>query len=54
MGAVVTMDALHCQKAVLHQIVAQKGGDYFVSLKDNQPTAAAYAQQMLEGSAPLF
>ena len=53
-GAVVTMDALHCQRAVLHQIVAQKGGDYFVSLKDNQPTAAAYAQQMLEGSAPLF
>ncbi len=32
-GAVVTTDALHCQSATLHQIVAAKGGDYLVSLK---------------------
>jgi Domain of unknown function (DUF4338)/DDE_Tnp_1-associated len=46
-GAVVTADALHCQHGTLHQIVAQKGGDYFISLKDNQPQAAKYARDIL-------
>jgi hypothetical protein len=53
-GALLTADALHCQHATLHQIVAVKGGDYLVSLKDNQPTAALYAREVLEKSAPLF
>jgi len=53
-GATVTADALHCQHATLHQIVAVKGGDYLVSLKDNQPTAAAYAQGVLAEAPPLF
>ena len=52
--ALVTMDALHCQHATLHQIVADKGGEYLVSLKDNQPTAAAYARELLQASPPLF
>lgn len=51
--ATVTADALHCQAKTLHQIVAQKGADYFISLKDNQPTAAAYARDQL-AHAPLF
>jgi hypothetical protein len=52
--ALVTMDALHCQHATLHQIVAEKGGEYLVSLKDNQPTAAAYARELLQVAPPLF
>jgi hypothetical protein len=53
-GALLTADALHCQHATLHQIVAGKGGDYLVSLKDNQPKAAAYAREALQDHAPLF
>ena len=53
-GALITADALHCQHDPLHQIVAGKGGDYLVSLKDNQPTAAAYARKVLDASVPLF
>jgi hypothetical protein len=53
-GALLTADALHCQHTTLHQIVACKGGDYLVSLKDNQPTAAAYAREALQTSTPLF
>jgi predicted transposase YbfD/YdcC len=35
-GALVTMDAMGAQRAHLDQIVTQ-GGDYIVTLKDNQP-----------------
>lgn len=35
-GAVVTMDAMHCQKGTLAAIRA-KGADYLVPVKDNQP-----------------
>jgi hypothetical protein len=52
-GATVTADALHCQKESLHTIVT-RGGDYFMSLRDNQPTAAACAAQQLAGTPPLF
>lgn len=51
-GAVVTADALHCQEETLRAIL-EKGGDYIVSLKDNQPTAAKTAREILEG-APFF
>lgn len=53
-GATVTADALHCQHATLHQIVVVKGGDYLVSLKDNQPAAALHARNVLAREAPLF
>jgi predicted transposase YbfD/YdcC len=35
-GAVVTLDAMHCQKETLGAIRAQ-GADYLVPVKDNQP-----------------
>jgi len=35
-GAVVTGDALYCQRALCQQIVAA-GGDYVVIVKGNQP-----------------
>jgi len=34
-GAVITMDAMGCQKKVAQQIIIQKG-DYMLSLKGNQ------------------
>ena len=51
-GAVVTMDAMHCQKETLAAIRA-KGADYLVPVKDNQPklytllleTFLAYGEQ---------
>jgi predicted transposase YbfD/YdcC len=36
-GAVVTLDAMGCQRDIVAQIVAQ-GGDYIISLKGNQST----------------
>lgn len=36
-GCVVTADAIFCQREVCQQII-DSGGDYFVVVKDNQPT----------------
>jgi predicted transposase YbfD/YdcC len=38
-GAVVTIDAIGCQTAIAQQIV-ERGGDYVLSVKDNQPSLA--------------
>jgi predicted transposase YbfD/YdcC len=38
-GALVTLDAMGCQKALARQVVDQ-GGDYCFTVKDNQPTLA--------------
>ena len=35
-GAIVTIDAIGCQRAIARTIVEQ-GGDYLLSVKDNQP-----------------
>ena len=35
-GAIVTIDAMGCQKAIARQIVDQ-GGDYVLAVKENQP-----------------
>lgn len=42
-GAVVTADALNCQKSIAEKII-DKGGDYFLSLKGNQGTLFTEAQ----------
>ena len=39
-GAIVTTDALNCQRAIAEQIVGQ-GGDYALALKANQPSLHA-------------
>lgn len=36
-GRVVTADAIFCQRDVCQEIV-DSGGDYFVVVKENQPT----------------
>jgi predicted transposase YbfD/YdcC len=42
-GAIVTIDAMGCQKEIARQIV-DGGGDYVLSVKDNQPTLYAALQ----------
>ncbi len=39
-GAVVTTDAMGCQKEIADGVIEQ-GGDYMLAVKDNQPTLAA-------------
>jgi len=50
-NAVVTIDAMGCQKQIAHDIV-EGGGDFVISVKDNQPTLResieAYFQKHLE------
>src|SRR5271154_7098343 len=48
-GALVTIDAMGCQKAIAEQIIA-KGADYVLAVKDNQPTLHEDVRQVfLEG-----
>ena len=46
-GAIVTADALHCQRAIAEQVVAQ-GGDYVLALKGNQGTLHADVSLFLD------
>jgi hypothetical protein len=39
-GAVVTIDAIGCQRAVAAKVIA-RGGDYLLPVKDNQPALHA-------------
>jgi predicted transposase YbfD/YdcC len=54
-GALVTIDAMGCQKQVAAQIVARQG-DYVLTVKDNQPRLLADIQETLrqafEGELP--
>jgi hypothetical protein len=52
--ATVTADSLHCQDETAHLIVREKGGDYLLQVRDNQPTLRALAEQQLEQKPPLF
>lgn len=45
-GALVTIDAMGCQKAIAHKIIAG-GGDYVLTVKDNQEHLLADMQQAL-------
>jgi predicted transposase YbfD/YdcC len=46
-GSVVTIDAMGCQVEIARQIVAQ-GGDYVLSLKDNQPNLHRECEELFE------
>ncbi len=39
-GATVTLDAMGCQKEIARKII-ERGGQYLLALKDNQPTLHA-------------
>jgi predicted transposase YbfD/YdcC len=47
-GALVTIDAMGCQKQIAADIVAG-GGDYVLALKENQPTLYADVQRLFLG-----
>ncbi|MEZ6096595.1 MAG: hypothetical protein R3C03_20595 [Pirellulaceae bacterium] len=38
-GAVISLDALHCQQKTAQSII-DKGGDYVIAVKRNQPNLA--------------
>lgn len=42
---VLTADALHCQRSLARQIV-EKGGDYLLQIKGNQPALESHAQRL--------
>ena len=46
-GRLVEMDALNTQDETVRKILHEKGADYIVSIKDNQPTLATTAQTLL-------
>lgn len=49
-GALVTIDAAGCQKEIAEQI-REKGGDYLLAVKGNQPTLEAAVHAVFERSA---
>lgn len=51
-GKTVTADPLHCQKQTARAIV-EKGGEYFLQIKANQPTLLEYARIQSEAT-PLL
>jgi hypothetical protein len=50
---VVSADALHCQKATARLIV-EKGGDYLLQIKANQPALLEQAEAAGAVSTPLL
>jgi len=53
-NAMVTADSLHCQDQTAHIITREKGGDYLLQLRDNQPTLHQHARDQLARAHPLF
>ena len=52
-GAVITGDALHCERENI-QLVVENNGDALFQLKGNQPTALAEAQRIAACCSPLL
>ena len=51
-GCLVEMDALNTQDETVQKLLYDKGADYIVVIKDNQPTLAATAQTLLPQDVP--
>ena len=54
LNATVTADSLHCQDQTAHIITREKGGDYLLQVRDNQPKLHKLAQSQLSQRSPLF
>jgi hypothetical protein len=52
-GQLLSGDALHAQKKSA-KILVEKGGDYLLQLKDNQPTLRAFAEKKVQGVSPFL
>lgn len=46
-GRVITADALHTQVATAHHLVQDRGADYVLIVKDNQPTLRLQCERLL-------
>ncbi|MGH3897260.1 MAG: ISAs1 family transposase [Pseudonocardiaceae bacterium] len=53
-GTVVTVDALHTQRATAEHLVSVKHADYLMTIKANQPRLLAAAHHALTGPATEF
>lgn len=51
-GRMVQLDGMHTQHQTVHQLLYQKGADYSLILRDNQPTLLKTAQQLLPADLP--
>jgi hypothetical protein len=51
-GKMVQLDGMHTQHQTVHPILYEKGGDYSLILRDNQPTLLQTAQQLLPADLP--
>lgn len=51
-GKMVQLDGLHTQHETVHQILYDKGADYSLVLRDNQPSVLKTAQQLLPADLP--
>ena len=51
-GQIVQLDGMHTQHQTVHQILYEKGADYSLILRDNQPTLLATAQILLPADLP--
>lgn len=51
-GRLVQLDGMHTQHQTVHQILYEKGADYSLILRDNQPTLLKTAQTLLPESVP--
>jgi hypothetical protein len=52
-GRTITADPLHCQRA-LAQTIGEKGGEYLLQIKANQPKLLAHARTQCAGEPPLL
>jgi hypothetical protein len=51
-GKMVQLDGMHTQHQTVHHILYEKGADYSLILRDNQPTLLKTAQQLLPADLP--
>jgi predicted transposase YbfD/YdcC len=51
-GVVLTADAMHAQQHAARFIQQEKGGEYFFTLKGNQPSIQHKAKRLLRGAFP--
>ncbi|WP_445301219.1 ISAs1 family transposase [Microcoleus sp. Pol11C3] len=52
-GSIVTIDAMGCQKSIVKSIVEQ-GGDYVITLKNNQPSLYTRVKELFEQAMKKF
>ena len=53
-GALVSLDAMHTQTETARIIVQDRGADYLLTVKGNQPTVEASVQQLHTGLQHAF